>query len=83
MGYCLNTPAIRIEIRFLIPLRYVRNDSGWSYARVSESESIVRSCVDSRVYGNHDGLAKATYGNENALVPGTGNHKGCPYDGFA
>ena len=31
---------------------------------------------------NHHGLAKATYGDENGLVPGTGNHKGCPYDGF-
>ena len=33
--------------------------------------------------GNHHGLAKAKLGDENGLVPGTGNHKGCPYDWFA
>ena len=31
---------------------------------------------------NHHGLAKATSGDENGWAPGTGNHKGCPYDGF-
>ena len=25
---------------------------------------------------------KTTYGYENGLTPGTGNHKGCPYDEF-
>ena len=29
--------------------------------------------------GMTGGLAKATYGDENGLAPGTGNHKGCPY----
>ena len=33
--------------------------------------------------GNHHGLAKAKLGDENGLVPGTGNHKGCPYNRFA
>ena len=33
--------------------------------------------------GNHHGLAKATRGDENGLAPGTGNHKGCPYNRFA
>ena len=35
-----------------------------------------------RCVRNHHGLMKATYGDENGLAPGTGNHKGCPYDGF-
>ena len=33
--------------------------------------------------GNDHGLAKVTSVNENALAPGSGNHKGCPYDWFA
>ena len=40
-------------------------------------------CVDSRLRGNLHGHVKATQGDENALAPGTGNHKGCLYDGFA
>ena len=28
-------------------------------------------------------LRKAMYGDESGLAPGTGNHKGCPYNRFA
>ena len=34
--------------------------------------------MDSRLRGNDEGLAK-----EISTAPGTGNHKGCPYDGLA
>ena len=37
VGYCLNTPEIRIEIRFLTTLRYVRNDMWRLCAMASES----------------------------------------------
>ena len=49
--------------------------------RVLEDEDS-RFLTPQRCVRNDHGLAKATLGDENGLVPGTGNHKGCPYDGF-
>ena len=63
------------DFRFLTSLRYVRNDRVW--LRCVRNDRVWLRCVR-----NDHGLAKATYGDKNGLVPGTGNHKGCPYDGF-
>ena len=42
-----------------------------------------RGVVDSRVRGNHHGLVRPHKRDENGLAPGTGNHKGCPYNRLA
>ena len=34
-------------------------------------------------HGNYHGLVRAHKRDENGLVPGTGNHKGCPNNRFA
>ena len=40
--------------------------------------------VRGKLFGGNDHvLTKVTSVNENALAPGSGNHKGCPYDWFA
>ncbi len=38
--------------------------------------------MDSCLRRNDGWGAGMTDGDENGLAPGTGNHKGCPYDGF-
>ena len=55
-----------------------RNDGiRWHAGYFQRNDRVWLRCVR-----NHHGLMKATYGDENGLAPGTGNHKGCPYDGF-
>jgi len=39
--------------------------------------------MDVRLCENSHGLEKPVLGNEIGLATGMGNHKGCPYNGFA
>ena len=92
-----------VDLRFLIPLRFIRNHYGLvrPHKRDENGDASSRSAgcrgLDSGLHRNDGMGVVAVYFQSNrscrlsptppimkmAVVPGTGNHKGCPYNRFA